>query len=114
MPTNKQWRLASRPSGWVRAENFRLVETPLPEPKEGESLVENLWLSLDPYMRGRMSDAKSYVKGLEIDDVMGGQTVGRSVESPCTRLDRGDTVLTQLGWQLYGWAKGAQLTEVDG
>ena len=51
MPTNKQWRLANRPSGWVRAENFRLVETALPEPKDGEALVENLWLSLDPYMR---------------------------------------------------------------
>jgi NADPH-dependent curcumin reductase CurA len=114
MPTNKQWRLASRPSGWVRAENFRLVETALPEPKEGEALVENLWLSLDPYMRGRMSDAKSYVKGLEIGDVIVGQTVGRIVESRAAGLERGDTVLTQLGWQLYGCAKGEQLRKVDG
>src|SRR4029450_19011 len=109
MPTNKQWRLASRPSGWVRAENFRLVETALPEPKEGEALVENLWLSLDPYMRGRMSAAKSYVKGLEIGAVIVGQTVGGIVESRATGLERGDTVLTQLGWQLYGCAKGGQV-----
>jgi NADPH-dependent curcumin reductase CurA len=114
MPTNKQWRLASRPSGWVRPENFRLVETAPPEPKEGEALVENLWLSLDPYMRGRLSDAKSYVKGLEIDDVIVGQTVGRILQSRATGLERGDTVLTQLGWQLYGCAKGEQLTKVDG
>ncbi len=114
MPTNKQWRLASRPSGWVRAENFRLVETALPEPKDGEALVENLWLSLDPYMRGRMSDAKSYVKGLEIGDVIGGQTVGRVLESRAAGLESGNTVLTQLGWQLYGCAKGEHLTKVDG
>jgi NADPH-dependent curcumin reductase len=114
MPTNKQWRLASRPSGWVREENFRLAETAIPEPSEGQALVENLWLSLDPYMRGRMSDAKSYVKGLEIGDVMVGQTVGRILESRATGLERGDTVLTQLGWQLYGCAKREQLTKVDG
>jgi NADPH-dependent curcumin reductase len=114
MPTNKQWRLASRPSGWVRVDDFRLVETALLEPKEGEALVENLWLSLDPYMRGRMSDAKSYVKGLEIGDVIVGQTVGRIVDSRAEGLERGDTVLTQLGWQLYGCAKGEQLRKVDG
>jgi NADPH-dependent curcumin reductase len=114
MPTNKQWRLASRPSGSVRVDDFRLVETALPEPKEGEALVENLWLSLDPYMRGRMSAAKSYVKGLEIGDVIVGQTVGRIVESRAAGLERGDTVLTQLGWQLYGCAKGEQLRKVDG
>jgi NADPH-dependent curcumin reductase len=114
MPTNKQWRLASRPSGWVREENFRLAETAIPEPSEGQALVENLWLSLDPYMRGRISDAKSYVKSLEIGDVMVGQTVGRILESRATGLERGDTVLTQLGWQLYGCAKREQLTKVDG
>jgi hypothetical protein len=114
MPTNKQWRLASRPSGWVREEDLTLVETAVPEPKDGEALVENLWLSLDPYMRGRMNDAKSYVKGLEIGDVIVGQTVGRIAQSRATGLERGDTVLTQLGWQLYGCARGDQLTKVDG
>lgn len=112
--TNKQWRLASRPSGWVREENFKLVDAPVPEPKEGEVLVRNLWLSLDPYMRGRMSDAKSYVKGLEIGDIMGGQTVSEVMESRFSGLQRGDHVLTQLGWQLYGCARGEELTRVDG
>src|SRR5262249_43621499 len=110
MPTNKQWRLASRPSGWVGGENFKLVEEAIPEPNDGEALVENLWLSLDPYMRGRMSAAKSYAKGLEIGDVIVGQTVGRILKSRATGLERGDTVLTQLGWQLYGCAKREQLT----
>ena len=61
-----------------------------------------------------MSDAKSYVKGLEIGDVIGGQTVGRVLESRAAGLESGNTVLTQLGWQLYGCAKGEHLTKVDG
>jgi NADPH-dependent curcumin reductase CurA len=65
-------------------------------------------------MRGRMSDAKSYVKGLEIGDVIGGQTVGRVLESRAAGLESGNTVLTQLGWQLYGCAKGEHLTKVEG
>ena len=114
MPTNKQWTLASRPAGWVSEDNFALVEKPAPVPKDGEVLVRNRWLSLDPYMRGRMSDAKSYVKGLEIGDVMVGQTVGDVLESRHPGLQPGDTVLTQLGWQLYGCAKGDTLMKVDG
>jgi len=73
--------------------------------------VRNLWLSLDPYMRGRMSDAKSYVKGVDIGEVMVGQTVGEVVESRHAKLQVGDTVLTQLGWQLYGAT--AEATKID-
>ena len=109
--TNKRWVLASRPAGPVSEANFRLEEAPLPKPDDGEALVRNLWLSLDPYMRGRMSDAKSYVKGVDIGEVMVGQTVGEVVESRHPKLKVGDHVLTQLGWQLYGCAKEASKVE---
>ena len=99
---NQRIVLASRPEGWVVPENFRLEKTPAPAPAEGEVLVKNLWLSLDPYMRGRMSDARSYVKGVDIGEVMVGQTAGEVVESRNKNLKVGDRVLTQLGWQLYG------------
>jgi hypothetical protein len=109
---NKAWTLASFPTGWVSEENFRLVESAAPKPAEGEVLVKNLWLSLDPYMRGRMSRQKSYVKGVEIGEVMVGQTVGEVLESRFAGLKPGDKVLTQLGWQLFGCAKGAEVTKV--
>jgi NADPH-dependent curcumin reductase CurA len=73
--------------------------------------VKNLWLSLDPYMRGRMSEAKSYVKGVELGEVMVGQTVGEVVESKNAKIRKGDYVLTQLGWQLYGVSK--EITKVE-
>ena len=105
--TNKRWVLASRPVGPVSEANFRLEETPVPRPADGEVLVRNLWLSLDPYMRGRISDAKSYAKGVELGEVMVGQAVGEVLESRHPRLKVGDSVLTQLGWQLYGVARDA-------
>jgi NADPH-dependent curcumin reductase CurA len=105
--TNKRWVLASRPTGPVSEANFRLEDAPVPRPAEGEVLVRNLWLSLDPYMRGRMSDAKSYVKGVEIGEVMVGQTVGEVLESHHPQLKPGDSVLAQLGWQLYGVTRDA-------
>jgi NADPH-dependent curcumin reductase CurA len=110
---NQRIVLASRPEGWVREENFRLEKTSVPTPQDGEVLVKNLWLSLDPYMRGRMSDAKSYVKGVDLGEVMVGQTVGEVLESKHPALKKGDHVLTQLGWQLYGKAKGEELNKVD-
>ena len=104
---NPRVLLASRPAGWVSEDNFRLEIAPVPQPKDGEVLVKNLWLSLDPYMRGRMSDAKSYVKGVELGEVMVGQTVGEVLESKHPTIKKGDTVLTQLGWQLFGATKEA-------
>ena len=109
---NQRIVLASRPEGWVTPQNFRLEKAPLPRPADGEALVKNLWLSLDPYMRGRISAAKSYVKGVDIGEVMVGQTVGEVMESKHPTLKKGDHVLTQLGWQLYGATKEA--TRIDG
>jgi len=109
---NQRVVLASRPKGWVTPENFRLEKCPLPPVGESEVLVRNLWLSLDPYMRGRISEAKSYVKGVDIGEVMVGQTVGEVLKSNHPLLKEGDHVLTQTGWQLYGVTKEA--TKVDG
>jgi NADPH-dependent curcumin reductase CurA len=110
---NKQVLLASHPEGAVTTEHFRIVETPAPKPADGEVLVRNRWLSLDPYMRGRMSTAKSYVKGVEVGEVMVGQTVGEVVESKDPSLKPGDNVLTSLGWQLMGVASARDLHKID-
>jgi NADPH-dependent curcumin reductase CurA len=110
---NKQVLLASRPAGTVTPDNFRIAEAPLPEPGEGEVLVKNEWLSLDPYMRGRMNDAKSYAPSVDVGALMVGQTVGEVVESRHPGFRRGDKVLTSLGWQLFGVAKGKELMLVD-
>src|SRR5436190_13887716 len=108
---NRRVVLASRPQGAVSEDNFRIESAPLPKCGDGQVLVRNLWLSLDPYMRGRISDAKSYTKGVDIGEVMVGQTVGEVLESRHPKLKVGDTVLTQLGWQLYGATQDA--TRID-
>jgi NADPH-dependent curcumin reductase CurA len=113
MPQNRAWVLASYPTGWVQEDNFRLVESVAPQPKDGEVLVKNLWLSLDPYMRGRLSQQKSYAKGVEIGEVMTGETAGEVIESRHPKFRAGDTVTAFSGWQLYGCHKGELLTKAD-
>jgi NADPH-dependent curcumin reductase len=111
--SNRQVLLASRPQGAISEANFRIVDAPVGTPGDGEVLVKNEYLSLDPYMRGRMSDAKSYAPSVQLGEVMVGQTVGTVVESSDARFRPGDPVLTQLGWQLYGIAKAGSLTPID-
>jgi NADPH-dependent curcumin reductase len=103
---NRQILLKSRPSGAPSAENFELVERPIPQPGEGEVLTRTLYLSLDPYMRGRMSDAKSYAAPAEIGQPMVGGTVGEVVASKNPKFAVGDIVLGYGGWQDYAVAKG--------
>lgn len=110
---NQRIVLASRPQGWVTEDNFRLEETPVPEPKAGEVLVRNHYLSLDPYMRGRMNAGKSYSAPVEIGDVMVGGTVGEVVASNDPAFKPGDKVVGRLGWQLYSIATAPTLTKVD-
>jgi hypothetical protein len=110
---NKRIVLASYPEGWVTDANFRLETVPIPKPAEGEVLVKNHWLSLDPYMRGRMSQQKSYVKGVEPGEVMTGETAGEVVESKHPKFKPGDKVTAPSGWQLYWAGKGEMLTKVD-
>jgi len=110
---NRQILLASRPIGAPTPANFRVVDATLGDPGPDEVLVKNLYLSLDPYMRGRMSDAKSYAPPLPIGDVMLGRTVGEVVASGTPELAPGDFVLTQLGWQEHGIAKKNAVRKVS-
>ena len=110
---NRQVLLVSRPQGWVSEENFRIVDAPMPKPGPGEVLVKNEWLSLDPYMRDRMNEAKSYAVPVAIGDVMVGQTVGEVLESQDAAFKSGDKVLAPLGWQLFGAAKATTLRKID-
>src|ERR1700727_58142 len=105
--------LASRPHGWPSPENFRLEEIPVPALAEGEVRVRNQFLSLDPYMRGRMNDAKSYAMPQMLNETMGGATVGEVVESRSSQFTIGDTVRGMLGWAEYGVSKPEGIAKVD-
>lgn len=107
--TNRQIRLASRPQGWVTGENFRLTEEPIPEPADGQVLVRNVWLSVDPYMRGRMNDVKSYVPPFALGEVLTGGVVGRVVASRNPKFGQGDWVNGMLGWENYSLTHGQGL-----
>jgi len=113
MEKNQKIVLASRPTAWVEESNFRLEESDIPQPGTNQVLVRNQWLSLDPYMRGRMSDAKSYAKPVEIGEVMIGGTAGEVVTSNHPQFAPGDKVVGPLGWQLFGVADGSMLRMVD-
>ena len=110
---NMQVLLASRPAGWVKESDFRIVETPIPAAGAGQVLVKNLYLSLDPYMRGRMNDTRSYAAKVEIGQVMTGETVGEVVESQNPKFKAGDTVAGRVGWQHYALSDGSELRKVD-
>ncbi len=114
MPINKGFVLASRPQGAAREDNFRFFEKEAPQPGAGQVLVRNLWLSLDPYMRGRMDESKSYAASQAIDEVMIGGTAGEVVASNNDRFKVGDKVVSPNGgWQLYSLSDGRALSKVD-
>lgn len=110
---NRQIVLASRPVGWPRPSDFRLVEAPVPDPGPGQFLVRGRYLSLDPYMRGRMSDAPSYARPVQIGEVMTGAIVGEVIRSHHPDFAVGDVVEDRLGWQEYGVASGREARKVD-
>jgi NADPH-dependent curcumin reductase len=109
---NRRIVLASRPQGKATTANFRLEEVPVPQPAEGEILVRNRYLSIDPYMRGRMDESKSYAAPQKLDDVMVGGTVGEVVASRNPRFAVGDRVVGSYGWQLYGVSDGKGLRRI--
>jgi NADPH-dependent curcumin reductase len=112
MTMNKQWLLASRPTGWPTEANFRLVETAIPTADDGEIVVRNHFMSLDPYMRGRMDDGKSYAQPQPLDQVMQGGSVGEVIESRSPKFAVGDKVRGGLGWQQYGKAKAELFVKI--
>jgi len=110
---NQRILLASRPDGKPAPEHFKLDAVPVAEPADGQVLLKVLFLSLDPYMRGRMNAGKSYAKPVEVGDVMEGGTVARVVRSRHPDFAEGDVVLSYSGWQSYAVADGATLRKID-
>lgn len=111
--SNRQITLARRPQGLPVAEDFKLVETPVPTPGDGEVLARTIYLSLDPYMRGMMDDTESYDDPVPLDGVMIGSTVSQVIESNHDGFTVGDIVETYAGWQDYVVAPGASLRKID-
>src|ERR1700728_5321824 len=110
---NVQIRLASRPAGQCGAEHFAITRAPIPEPADGQVLIRTRYLSLDPYMRGRMSDVPSYAPPVEVGGVMVGGTVGEVIESRDPSLSPGDIVLAYTGWQEYAAARATTIRKLD-
>ncbi|HAS6197078.1 TPA: zinc-binding dehydrogenase [Vibrio vulnificus] len=111
-PTNRQIVLASRPVGAPTAENFALTQSDIPTPAQGEMLLRSVYLSLDPYMRGRMSDAKSYADPVGINEVMVGGTVCQVEASNHAEFEVGEWVLAYTGWQDYALSNGEGLLKL--
>lgn len=111
--TNRQVTLASRPEGAPTPNDFKLVETAVPSPGDGEVLLRTIFLSLDPYMRGRMSDAKSYAEPVAIGEVMVAGSICRVEESKHPDFEKGDLVVAFGGWQDYSLSNGEGLIKLD-
>ena len=109
----RQIQLASRPQGWPTHDDFDLVSVELPDPGPGEVLVRNTVMSVDPYMRGRMNDVKSYVPPFQIGEPLDGGAVGEVVASGDDTLRVGDTVMHGLGWREHALLPAAQVRKVD-
>jgi NADPH-dependent curcumin reductase len=109
----KQIVLVSRPKGLPTRDNFRLEEVPMPEPPQGGLLLRVLYLSLDPYMRGRMDDRKSYAKPVSLGEVMTGESVCEVIASNQAGYAIGDVVLAQTGWRTHAASVGAVLRKLD-
>ncbi|TGW06442.1 NADP-dependent oxidoreductase, partial [Mesorhizobium sp. M2D.F.Ca.ET.145.01.1.1] len=111
--TNTRIVLAARPQGRSKQSDFRVESVAIGEPGEGELLLQILYLSLDPYMRGRMNAARSYAKPVEIDGVMEGGTVARVVKSRHAGFAEGDIVLSHSGWQSFAVSDGVGLRKLE-
>jgi len=113
MPQGKRIVLASRPVGEPKPSDFRVEEYPVPAPGEGQVLLRTIWLSLDPYMRGRMSDAASYAAPVQIGEVMEGGTVSEVIASNNAAFKKGEIVLSRAGWQTHSLSDGRGLGKID-
>ena len=111
--TSREIQLASRPEGWPADENFRLAEAKVPELQDGQILVRNTLMSVDPYIRGRMNDAKSYVPPFQLDAPLDGGAIGEVIESRAGTHKAGDTVLHNLGWREYAVLDARRARVID-
>ncbi|MFC7786275.1 MULTISPECIES: NADP-dependent oxidoreductase [unclassified Rossellomorea] len=109
----QQIQLVARPEGMPVKEDFNFKEIEVPKPSEGQVLVKTLYLSVDPYMRGRMSDAKSYVEPFQLNEALAGGAVGEVVESESGHFQKGDFVVGMLPWQEYSLADEKQIRSID-
>jgi NADPH-dependent curcumin reductase len=113
MAQNNRIVLASRPVGEPKASDFRIESSPIPTPGDGQVLLRTIWLSLDPYMRGRMSDAPSYAAPVPIGGVMEGGTISEVIASNNPAYVKGDIVLSRAGWQTHALSDGKGLAKID-
>ncbi|MFD8092291.1 NADP-dependent oxidoreductase [Streptomyces malaysiensis] len=111
--TGREWHLVARPQGWPKPEDFALREAPVSEPAPGQALVRNLYMSVDPYMRGRMNDVKSYSPPFQLDEPMQGGAVGKVIASNAEGLSVGDHVLHFGGWREYAVVDDKSAVKVD-
>ena len=110
---NKQIILASRPVGMPSGDEFKIEATDMPQPNDGEGLLRTLYLSVDPYLRSRMNDRKSYVPPFKLNEVIVSGGVAEVIESRTPTLQKGDIVTGMLGWKLYSVAKAKELRKID-
>jgi NADPH:quinone reductase len=109
---NKEIRLAGRPAGMPTLDNFNTVDTVVPQPKDGEVLVRTVYISVDPYLRGRMREGRSYVAPFELGQVIESGAVGEILQSRSPEFQPGDTVTGMFGWRLYNTANAGSLRKV--
>ncbi|MBD3003170.1 NADP-dependent oxidoreductase [Streptomyces sp. 5-10] len=112
-PTGREWHLVARPQGWPKPEDFALREAPVSQPGPGQALVRNLYMSVDPYMRGRMNDVKSYTPPFQLDRPMEGGAVGKVVASNAEGISVGDHILHFGGWREYATVDAKSAVTVD-
>ena len=110
---NKKWILNKRPIGYPKEDDFKLIESSVDKLDEGEILIESHYLSLDPYMRGRMNDSKSYAPSIKLGGVITGEVVGKVVQSKSKLFNEGDYATAHIGWQKYGKIDGASARKID-
>ena len=111
--SNRKIILKARPDGFPTESDFELLSSPIGSPGEGEGLCRTIYMSLDPYMRGRMNEGKSYAEPVKLGEVMGGGTVSQVIKSEYQGLTEGDIVLTHDGWQEYAVSKGKLARKLD-
>ena len=110
---NREIRLANRPKGMPTLDNFQFVDASVPQTGDGEVLLRSIYISVDPYLRGRMREGKSYVAPFEVGDVISSAIIGEVIESRAPAFQKGDIVTGFFGWRLYNVAKAEELRKVD-